>query len=357
MSELSPLQTMNGDETWLGWKYSSTSTFSSGSSEAEFKEMADLAVEASKPGHPSPDMEVDRKPARGLSAYNLFFRLERGRLLSGELARKYDAVDVERIAVLSRQMAHTKRRHRKSHGKISFADLARTIANAWKKLDAPDKVVFDDCAAVENARYRRELESWMERQKRCMFVGAPTSAPVCYPAPVAMWAPIHPATQTEPKDSVNKDITPVLTVSVGFNSLTKVCDKQMSPSALEAVLKQGDELLRCPIPVSDDALKKQMHALELEYRRQAVMLIQSQANSVPEFASCEFFPKPKRASMTGTFAESLEEIQPGDDPFEPRPFLMNNCTGATECAQSSSPTHLFSGQTRDWSAYRSNTSI
>jgi hypothetical protein len=58
-----------------------------------------------------------------------------------------------------------KRRHRKSHGKIGFADLAKTIAEKWKTLDAESRKVFEACAAKEKERYQREIKEWKAYKK------------------------------------------------------------------------------------------------------------------------------------------------------------------------------------------------
>ena len=57
------------------------------------------------------------------------------------------------------------RRHRKAHGKIGFAALARNIASKWKVLDAVSLVPLNEEATVENVRYRKELETWKRSQK------------------------------------------------------------------------------------------------------------------------------------------------------------------------------------------------
>lgn len=119
-------------------------------------------VEADK----RPWRKPDEKPKRPLSAYNLFFQLERQRLISDSIdTSPYTAEDVANISI-AHKMKKEKRRHRKTHGKISFADLARTIAQKWKALQAADKVVFEERAEIEKARYKEDLEEWNIKQQQ-----------------------------------------------------------------------------------------------------------------------------------------------------------------------------------------------
>jgi len=88
------------------------------------------------------------KPKRPLSAYNLFFQKEREAIVGSQKSKQ-----------------EGKRRHRKAHGKIGFADLAKTIAEKWKNLDEESKAVYEEKASVEKARYKRELDIWIKKRE------------------------------------------------------------------------------------------------------------------------------------------------------------------------------------------------
>eukprot|EP00934_Nitzschia_sp_Nitz4_P001647 Nitzschia sp. Nitz4//scaffold39_size137210//32887//34236//NITZ4_003192-RA/size137210-processed-gene-0.31-mRNA-1//1//CDS//3329550362//1647//frame0 len=92
------------------------------------------------------------KPNRPLSAYNLFFQAERASML-GDDAMAHD------------QDKAKKRVHRKTHGKVGFAEMARVIGQKWKQLPEDKRAPFMEKAAKEKTRYATELQAWKDLQK------------------------------------------------------------------------------------------------------------------------------------------------------------------------------------------------
>jgi len=79
------------------------------------------------------DCKTDGKPKRNLSSYNIFFQYERAKILS--------------------------------HEKVGFEDLGRKIASRWNSLNPEIRDHFDDLAAEDKARYKREMKKWKKSRK------------------------------------------------------------------------------------------------------------------------------------------------------------------------------------------------
>ena len=106
----------------------------------------------------------NEQPKRPLSAYNIFFQVERQRLISAEpVEGPYTDAEVFG-ARLEKTSDETKRPHRKMHGKITFVDLAKTISLKWKELETSQKRLFEERAENMKRKYAVELEDWLMMQ-------------------------------------------------------------------------------------------------------------------------------------------------------------------------------------------------
>ena len=129
------------------------------------------------------------KPKRPLSAYNIFFKEERARLvaeINGAAAEEAE-----------RQQSEAARSHRKTHG-MGFAGLAQNIAGKWKTLDNASRRPYEQKAAVDKARYVREVAEW----KNSLQESAEQGQAAEYSA-----APATPRAQ-QVTDSSSEDETP-----------------------------------------------------------------------------------------------------------------------------------------------------
>jgi hypothetical protein len=120
------------------------------------------------------------KPKRPLSAYNFFFQQERKEII----ARLPGDKTIENDGLTEEQR---RSRHRKTHGKIGFADLARTIADKWKSLGVSEKEIFESRANAEKERYQSELNAWKKTQVDSIKTSKPTKKKTKPSPPNSEW--------------------------------------------------------------------------------------------------------------------------------------------------------------------------
>jgi len=129
---------------------------------------------------------------RPLSAYNFFFSEERVHVLnsipdpvdkdaaadgsgaapapkpseSKEEVEKKAQSTAERLLNI-RDAKNVKRRpHRKSHGKIAFKDLARTIGQRWRALTEEGKQKYNALAEKDLQRYNEQMKEYNSKRNR-----------------------------------------------------------------------------------------------------------------------------------------------------------------------------------------------
>lgn len=119
------------------------------------------------------------KPKRPLSAYNLFFKDERARILESipsPLNGKKDKLpkvkaegDVEGENAKNVSANHTNsstKRKKTPHGKIGFENLAKIIGKNWKELDPTKIDHYKMLADKDMKRYKDEMELFLTKKQK-----------------------------------------------------------------------------------------------------------------------------------------------------------------------------------------------
>lgn len=129
------------------------------------------------------------KPTRPLTAYHVYFQLEREFIIQGsqctdndnneivkdtrpvgieldpEMPLRYHNIHICRTWYTTGKEKRLKRKHRKTHGKIAFLDLSKTIAARWATLEETDPETKNYCNKIA----KRELEVYKEKVKVCVI--------------------------------------------------------------------------------------------------------------------------------------------------------------------------------------------
>lgn len=101
------------------------------------------------------------KPSPALNVYNIFFLIERRRILEN---RNLSAEEIRRILVKNRQQGAMKKKriHRKTHGLVGFKELTNKIASRWKTIDEATRHLLDQLAEYDRIHYRKQFKAWNE---------------------------------------------------------------------------------------------------------------------------------------------------------------------------------------------------
>jgi hypothetical protein len=108
-------------------------------------------------------MTMIGKPKNPLSSHNLFFQVTRKRILDGTDKLGLPITPEEVQAVVFAYKRQPKRKHRKTHGRISFRDLSAAVAQRWKLIRFHDRKVLEDQAKLERQNHQEQLKTWLNQ--------------------------------------------------------------------------------------------------------------------------------------------------------------------------------------------------
>lgn len=98
-------------------------------------------------------------PRRPLSAYNIFFKEQRALIIGASPPNLDHLPEMMTFDTGSpSNFERKKRAHRKTHGKISFSNLAKEIGKKWNALPKEGRIKYVAGAAKEKLRYQEELK-------------------------------------------------------------------------------------------------------------------------------------------------------------------------------------------------------
>jgi hypothetical protein len=130
------------------------------------------------------------RPKRPLSAYNIFFKEERARILeeiptekdekeAKEADSKTDSKDKDKDEKVTEEETPPadgskpiRKRKKLPHGKIGFESLAKVIGQRWQDLESDEVKYYKDKAEEDMKRYKIEMEVYLSKQAEAKKGGA-----------------------------------------------------------------------------------------------------------------------------------------------------------------------------------------
>ena len=116
-------------------------------------------------------------PRRPMSSYNVFFKLERQKILKSFGFQEDHHVKEAEDTRSTRQQRG--RRLRRIHGVITFEELARRIGRRWKGASKEERDECDRLSLLDMERYRREVELFEKKGTLKEATGDKEETSVC----------------------------------------------------------------------------------------------------------------------------------------------------------------------------------
>jgi HMG-box domain len=152
---LSPIPTVDLSTLSRPLDSDSTPPYSSSQGQASMTSAGKMELVVKKPALKPSRKKPKDQPRRALSAYNIFFKEERQRILADIPSKR------------STEQG-SGRRGRNPHGKIGFENLARLIGQRWQEL-GPDQVQYYKAQSdADKERHAREMQEYQRNQARVL---------------------------------------------------------------------------------------------------------------------------------------------------------------------------------------------
>jgi hypothetical protein len=118
--------------------------------------LGDMALTSENNNNKSKKKDAaNSKPKRPLSAYNVFFKEERNRIL--------DTIPDSEAKEPSKS---TRKRKKRPHGKIGFESLAKAIGKRWQSLSVEELAIYKAKAQEDMKRYKAEMEVHVDSEAK-----------------------------------------------------------------------------------------------------------------------------------------------------------------------------------------------
>jgi HMG (high mobility group) box len=122
------------------------------------------------------------QPTRALSAYNIFFKEERQRILNrlpgpnaaasaegGDGGCTDSAHPMEAAVVVAEDRSQRKKN---PHGKISFESLAKAIGRKWQSLSSEEVQYYKRKSEEDKERYKQEMDAYLSKKRSAAAAAA-----------------------------------------------------------------------------------------------------------------------------------------------------------------------------------------
>jgi HMG (high mobility group) box len=127
------------------------------------------------------------QPTRALSAYNIFFKEERQRILNrlpgpnnteGGSSGGTDSANPTEPATTEVVTVAVDRSQRKKnpHGKISFESLAKAIGRKWQSLNSEEVQYYKRKSEEDKERYKQEMDEYLSKKRSAAAAAAQSQA-------------------------------------------------------------------------------------------------------------------------------------------------------------------------------------